>query len=446
MDYSLLITGVAIGMAIGILATIIVLKFGKAAKELSKLKNEIDFLAHTKAEQEKQLSSIRIEKKELNEKLLQSREENAGLRQRLENAEKRMIELKENNQKAKDEMQREFQLLANKIFEEKSDRFDKSSQKTLDAILSPLKEKIKAFEDKVEKIYNDENKERINLKAEVKQLTQLNKQLSQEANNLTTALKGDNKRQGNWGEMILEKVLESSGLEKNREYTLQYSEADEYGKPKRPDVVVNLPDSKHIIIDAKVSLLAYEAYSAADEKEKKEKLRKEHILSLKNHIKGLSEKNYQGLNNLNSPDFVLLFMPIEGSLGLAAQADNLWTFAWERKIVLVSPSTLLATLRTVASIWKHENQNLNAIEIATQAGKMLDKFTDFSEDMIKIGKQMETTKGSYDKAMNKLVSGKGNLIRRSEELKRLGVKAKKTIDQRLVDRSQAELLNREDED
>ena len=217
-------------------------------------------------------------------------------------------------EKREEEMGMKFQNLANKIFEDKSEKFDKNSKKNLDAILDPLKEKIKVFEDRVEKIYSDENKERINLKAEVKQLTELNKQLSQDANNLTTALKGDNKAQGNWGELILERVLESSGLEKGREYSLQYTENDEHGRPQRPDVVVKLPDNKHIIIDSKVSIVAYDKYVAAESKEEKIAFLKEHIASVKMHIKNLSEKNYQGLQNLNTPDFVLMFLPIEASL------------------------------------------------------------------------------------------------------------------------------------
>ncbi|MEM7161437.1 MAG: DNA recombination protein RmuC [Bacteroidota bacterium] len=432
---SVLLLGIVLGICLGGLFSYVYFKFGKKGAELVELKKEKDFLARSKHEILENRDILVQEKESLNDRLFSAREENARLRQKQQDIEERMKEVEERKKKTQEDMHREFQLLAHKIFDEKSEKFDKSSQKSLDAILNPLKEKIKTFENRVEKIYSEENKERINLKAEVKQLTELNRQLSQEANNLTSALKGDNKIQGNWGEMILESVLESSGLEKGREYTFQYSEEDEHGKPKRPDVVVKLPDAKHIIIDSKVSLLAYEKLNTAAEKESKERFVKEHIASIKNHIKGLSEKNYQNLANLNTPDFVLMFLPIEGSLGLAANEENLWSYAWDRKIVLVSPSTLLATLRTVASIWKHENQNLNAIEIATQAGRMLDKFSDFTEDMLRLGKQMDTSKKSYESAMNKLVEGRGNLITKSEQLKKLGVKTQKQIDKRLIDKS-----------
>lgn len=439
MDYSVFIIGLLLGLIIGALIAFLLLKFGKQGREFQNLRTEKDLLIRSNEEQNRNVIQVKTEKEQIQEKLLFAREENASLKQRQKNLEEKLEEIEKMRDKREEEMGMKFQNLANKIFEDKSEKFDKNSKKNLDAILDPLKEKIKVFEDKVEKIYSDENKERINLKAEVKQLTELNKQLSQDANNLTSALKGDNKAQGNWGELILERVLESSGLEKGREYSFQYTENDEHGRPQRPDVVVKLPDNKHIIIDSKVSIVAYDKYVAAETNEEKSAFLKEHINSVKNHIKGLSEKNYQGLQNLNTPDFVLMFLPIEASLGLAAGNDeNLWSYAWDKKIVLVSPATLLATLRTVSSIWKHENQNLNAIEIATQAGRMLDKFTDFTDDMIRLGNQMETSKKSYEKAMNKLSSGTGNLVKRSEQLKQLGVKTKKQVDKRIIDRAFSE--------
>ncbi len=439
MDYFEFFIGLFLGLIIGALLLFLFLRFGKQGREFQDLRTEKDLLLRSKEEQSRNTIDLKAEKDQVQEKLNFAREENAGLRERQKNLEEKLHEIEKMKEKREEEMGMKFQNLANKIFEDKSEKFDKNSKKNLDAILDPLKEKIKVFEDKVEKIYSDENKERINLKAEVKQLTELNKQLSQDANNLTTALKGDNKAQGNWGELILERVLESSGLEKGREYSFQYSENDELGRPQRPDVVVKLPDNKHIIIDSKVSIVAYDKYVAAETNDEKNVFLKEHINSVKSHIKNLSEKNYQGLQNLNTPDFVLMFLPIEASLGLAAGNDeNLWSFAWDKKIVLVSPATLLATLRTVSSIWKHENQNLNAIEIATQAGRMLDKFTDFTEDMLRLGNQMETSKKSYEKAMNKLSSGTGNLVKRSEQLKKLGVKTKKQVDKRIIDRAFSE--------
>ena len=287
--------------------------------------------------------------------------------------------------------------------------------------------------------YKAEASERNSLKGEIKALVTLNKQISEEANNLAKALKGDSKKQGNWGEIILEKVLERSGLQKGSEYEMQVSMTSEDGKRVQPDAIIYLPDKKHIVIDAKVSLVAYEAFVNAPTDEEREKNLQAHVISVKNHIKGLSEKNYQALGQLNTPDFVLLFMPIESSFSLAVQADNeLFNYAWERKIVIVSPSTLLATLRTIASIWKQERQTRNAIEIAKQSGELYDKFVGFLTDLVEVGKKMDATKKSYEEAMNKFSTGKGNLIRRAETIKELGAKTTKDIPQPLIERSNEE--------
>ena len=331
----------------------------------------------------------------------------------------------------------EFENLANKILEDKSKKFTEQNKTNLDNILNPLKEKIKTFEEKVEKSYNTEAAERNSLKGEIKALVTLNKQISEEANNLAKALKGDSKKQGNWGEIILEKVLERSGLQRGTEYEMQVSFTDEAGKRVQPDAIIYLPDKKHIVVDAKVSLVAYESFVNAPTDEERERNLQAHVISVKNHIKGLSEKNYQSLGQLDTPDFVLLFMPIESSFSLAVQADNeLFNYAWERKIVIVSPSTLLATLRTIASIWKQERQTRNALEIAKQSGDLYDKFVGFVEELIVVGRKMTDAKGSYDEAMKKLSTGKGNLIRRAETIKELGAKTTKDIPQPLIERSQ----------
>ena len=445
MNISILLIGLVSGMLIGGLFTYLYFRLGKISHNFNQLQTEKELLQRTSDDKDAHILALKQEQELLNEKYLLSREESIRLNEKSTSLENKIKEIQENNFNREKELAIHFQNMANKIFDDKSEKFDKNSVKLLDNILNPLKEKIQTFESKVEKIYSEENRERINLKAEVKQLTDLNKQLSKDANNLTTALKGDNKAQGNWGELILERVLENSGLEKGREYNMQYSEEDEFGRPKRPDVVVKLPEDKHIIIDAKVSIVSYERYVATEDNNEKQMYLKEHIQSVRNHIKSLSEKNYQGLERLNAPDFVLMFMPIEAALGLVAGNDeNLWTFAWEKKIVLVSPATLLATLRTVSSIWKHENQNINAIEIATQAGRMLDKFTDFTQDMLTLGRQMDTSKKSYENAMRKLSEGTGNLVKRSEKLKELGVKAKKQMDGRLIQRAINDQLNSED--
>lgn len=354
------------------------------------------------------------------------------------------LEEKLNTQKGElDKLQKtfttEFENLANKILEDKSKKFTEQNKTNLDAILNPLRENISKFEKKVDDTYKAEASERNSLKGEIKALVTLNKQISEEANNLAKALKGDSKKQGNWGEIILEKVLERSGLQKGAEYEMQVSMAGDDSKRAQPDAVIYLPDKKHIIVDAKVSLVAYELFVNASTDEDRDKNLQAHIVSVKNHIKGLSEKNYQTLGALNTPDFVLLFMPIESSFSLAVQADNeLFNFAWDRKIVIVSPSTLLATLRTIASIWKQEKQARNVLEIAKQSGDLYDKFVGFVEELIAVGKKMNDAKGSYDEAMKKLSTGKGNLVKRAENIRELGAKSTKDIPPALAERANEE--------
>jgi DNA recombination protein RmuC len=329
----------------------------------------------------------------------------------------------------------EFENIANKILEEKSQKFTDQNKTNLDIILNPLKERIKDFEDKVDKTYKAESAERITLKTEIKQLVELNKQVSDDANNLSKALKGDNKTQGNWGEVILEKILERSGLSKERgEYKTQVSLNNAHGETIRPDAIIYLPDNKHIVVDSKVSLVAYQNYVAADTDEQRAQFLKEHTTSIKTHIKGLSDKHYASSEALNTPDFVLLFIPIESSFGIAVQADQeLFSFAWDRKIVVVSPSTLLATLRTISAIWKQELQTKNALEIAKQSGALYDKFVAFVEDLSDIGKNIDRTQTAYSSAFNKLKDGKGNLISRAQSIEKLGAKATKALPQNLTD-------------
>jgi DNA recombination protein RmuC len=316
----------------------------------------------------------------------------------------------------------EFENIANRVLEDKSARFTAQNRVNLDLIINPLKENIKAFEEKVERVYKSESDERNVLKGVITQLMDQSKLISEEAGNLTRALKGDSKKQGNWGEVILERVLERSGLNHHEGNRLQ------------PDVIIDLPDEKHVIIDAKVSLVAYERLYSAETEEERELYLKQHILSVKTHIQGLSGKNYHELYQINSPDFVLLFMPIESSFGIAVQQDaELFNYAWDRKVVIVSPSTLLATLRTIASIWKQERQNRNVLEIARLSGSMYDKFVGFLNDMEIIGKNIKQTQDAYDKAINKLSTGAGNLSSTSEKIRKLGAKATKQIDTRFLD-------------
>lgn len=348
--------------------------------------------------------------------------------------------LKTQNQeleKIRNEFSTEFKIMANAILKQNSEDISKIHQKELGEILNPLKEKIKVFEDTVNKKYVDETKERSALKQEIKQLLELNQTLNKQAQNLTNALKGDNKKQGNWGELVLERILESSGLIKGEEYETQYSDHNADNKRIQPDILIKLPDQKHIIIDSKVSLVAYDNFMSSEDETEKEAALKAHVLSVKNHVKQLSDKNYQSGLNINSPDFVLLFIPIESSFSLAIQADeNLYSYAWEKKVVIVSPTTLLATLRTIASVWKHDKLTKNAQEIADNAGKMYAKFVGFLDDMHKIDRGINSTRNAYDEAMNKLKTGTGNLIRRAENLKIMGVKeGQKSISQDLIDES-----------
>ncbi|HTM98508.1 MAG TPA: DNA recombination protein RmuC [Pedobacter sp.] len=328
-----------------------------------------------------------------------------------------------------------FSEVANKILDEKTAKFTVQNQSNLETILSPLKANIKAFEEKVDKVYKDEAAERNHLKGVIFQLMDQSKQIQTDANNLTKALKGDNKKQGNWGEVILERVLESSGLVKGREYRVQASLKSDDGAKLQPDVVIDLPDEKHLIVDAKISLVAYEEMMNSPTEEEKVSNLKRHLISVKSHIDGLAGKNYQNLYQINSPDFVLLFMPIESSFSVTVQADHeLFNYAWDRKVVIVSPTTLLATLRTIASIWKVDRQNKNVFEIAEEAGALYDKFVGFITDMEKIGKHLDLSQKAHEEAFKKLQYGSGNLIGKVEKIKKLGAKTKsnKQIDARFL--------------
>ena len=317
----------------------------------------------------------------------------------------------------------EFENIATKILKERSDEFSVSNQKNLSDILNPLKEKIQSFEKKVDETYDKELRDKISLREEVRKLTELNTKVSEEANNLTKALKGDVKKQGNWGEVILERVLERSGLTKGQEYEREEVVEGNDANVQRPDVIIHLPDNKHIIIDSKVSLVAYERLMSAETEEHRVAYLKDHVNSLRSHVKLLSEKNYQNAQNLNTPDFVLMFLPIEASFSVAVQGDSdIFAYAWERKIVIVSPTTLLATLRTISSIWKQENQTKNAQEIARLSGALYDKFIGFAEDMAKIKANIDRTSNAYDDAMKKMKDGSGNIIRTAEKIKELGAK------------------------
>ncbi|MEP0131960.1 MAG: DNA recombination protein RmuC [Eudoraea sp.] len=354
----------------------------------------------------------------------------------MDNLQQKNTEQKAEVEKLQEKFTKEFENLANKILDVKSEKFTKQNKENIENILNPLKEKIKTFEDKVEKSQKENISIHSSLKEQLLNLQSQNLKITQEAENLTKALKGDSKMQGNWGELVLERVLEKSGLEKDREYSVQQSFTREDGSRVLPDVIINLPDGKKMVVDSKVSLTAYERYINVEE-EFQEKYLKEHISSIKNHVDQLSSKKYEDLYEMESPDFVLMFVPIEPAFAIAINNDNsIYNKAFEQNIVIVTPSTLLATLRTIDSMWNNEKQQRNAIEIARQAGALYDKFEGFISDLTKVGKKMDEAKIEYKGAMNKLVEGRGNIITSIEKLKKMGAKAKKSLPDKYLERAQ----------
>lgn len=355
------------------------------------------------------------------------------------NLQLKLAEHKNEVEQLQDKFSKEFENLANKILEEKSTKFTLQNKENLQVILNPLQEKIKVFEDKVDKTHKESIDYHAALRQQILGLKELNQQMSKETLNLTKALKGDNKIQGNWGELVLERVLEKSGLEKDREYFVQQSFTTDDGKRVLPDVVIHLPDNKKMVVDSKVSLVAYERFINEEDESLKERFLKEHVISLKKHIEQLSNKKYEDIYKIESPDFVLLFIPIEPAFAVALNSDNhLYNKAFEKNIVIVTPSTLLATLRTIDSMWNNEKQQRNALEIAKQAGALYDKFQGLLTDLVNIGKRIDDSKKEYSSAMNKLFDGRGNLINSVEKLKKMGVKAKKAIPEKIVERAKRE--------
>lgn len=339
-------------------------------------------------------------------------------------------------QSAREELTNQFKNLANDILEEKSKRFSEQNQQSLGQLLEPLKTRLQEFQGKVEQVYVQEGKDRSALAEQVRQLMELNRTVSQEANNLTRALKGSNKTQGNWGELILERVLETAGLRKGEEFDVQESHTTGDGKRLQPDVVLHLPEDRHLVIDAKATLVAYEDYANAEDDKHREAALKRHLDAVRTHIKGLSDKNYQDLYGLKSLDFVLMFIPIEPAFMLAVTHDReLFMDAWNKNVLLVSPSTLLFVVRTVASLWRQETQNRNAQDIAKRGAELYDKLAGFVEDMESLGNRLAQAQKDYDGAIGKLSTGRGNLIRQAEMLKKLGVKPNKSLPNSLVDRA-----------
>lgn len=433
MEFLYLAAGLVLGFVIGFLIKKLQSKNGADDATTAELQQNIANLTaengHLKGRIDSSIEAFRkMEDKnaDLEQKNSDLIAENAQLKNAFQNMEQKLKEQKDEMTNLQEKFTTEFSLIANKLLKQNATDFAQANEKRLSEILTPLKDNIKQFEKKVDDTYEKELKDRTSLIEQIKSLEKLNLQMSEEAQNLTKALKGDNKAQGNWGELILEKVLESSGLVKDVEYATQYSTITDEGNRVQPDVIINLPEDKHIIVDSKVSLVAYQNYINAENDAERDVHLKNHVLSVKTHIKGLSEKHYVTAKGIDTPDFVLLFMPIESSFGLAMKADNeLYQYAWDRKVVIVTPSTLLATLRTVASLWKQEKQTANAIEIARQAGALHDKFVGFLEDMEKIKRGIDSSSDAYEKAFNKLKSGRGNLIDATKKLENLGAKTKK---------------------
>jgi DNA recombination protein RmuC len=425
---------------------------GASAEEVQQLNNELTSLNISLARAQERSVNLALERdkadRQLQEERIRYDQLTATLNEQLQVERKRVVTVEEtfkaqrerlaDQEKAIQEIQQKFQLefqnIANKLLDEKSQKFVETNRTNLDVLLNPLKENIKAFEEKVEKVYKTESDERNVLRGEITKLMDLNRQISAEATNLTRALKGDSKKQGNWGEVILERVLERSGLVRDREYRIQASLISADGSRLQPDVIIDLPDDKHIVVDSKVSLVAYERLVNCENDDERNLFSKAHVDSIRGHISGLSSKNYHDLYKINSPDFVLLFVPIESSFSFAVQLDaELFSDAWDKRVVIVSPSTLLATLRTIASIWKQERQNRNVLEIAKLSGLMYDKFVGFVNDMESIGKNIRSSQAAYDSALNKLTEGNGSLTVTAEKIKKLGAKANKQLEDKYID-------------
>jgi len=424
--------GIILAVMAGALAVIVIILLFGAGKTRKKLGEE----AERRAVAEEKCSRLPgleddLEKAQQENIRLQTRM--SGLETRLEDERKNAAEKLSLLQEARDQLKLEFQNVANKIFEDKSLKFTEQNKVNMESVLKPMREQLSDFRKKVEDVYDKESKERVSLLTEIIHLKSLNERISEDAINLTNALKGQSKTRGSWGEMILERVLEESGLHKGREYEVQGMYANEEGQRRHPDVIVHLPEGKDIVIDSKVSLTAYEKYCSAATDEKREKRLKEHVISIRTHIKELSNKRYEELEGITTLDFVLMFLPIEGAFWTAIESEQgLFNEAFDKNIMLVSPSTLLATLRIINNIWRYEDQNKNAQIIAKKAGDLYDKFVGFIEALEDVGQKIGKAQESYETAYKRLYDGRGNLIRRTEELRQLGVKSQKELPERLV--------------
>lgn len=447
-----------LGLLVGAIAAFFIAKYkfsaekGGSPDEINRLNSQISDLRTGlgKAEERNILLSKEIDerKSELNSERNKSYELTGSLSTKnteYNNLKTRLEEQKSELENLQGKFIKEFENLANRILEDKSNKFTKINKDNIDGLIKPLREKLSEFETTVNRVHVDETKMRSQLMEQLNLLKELNKQVTEETTNLTKALKGDSKTQGSWGEFVLMSVLEKSGLVKDREYKVQTSTTTDDGKRLRPDVVIFLPDNKHLVIDSKVSLTAYEQYSSAVSDAERASYLKEHLRSVKSHIKDLSGKKYHDIHGAKSPDFVLMFMAVEPAFALAVQNEpDIFTDAFNNSIVIVSPTTLLATLRTVASIWIQEKQNRNALDIAKKGGLLYDKFCLLLEDLKEVQKQISKSSDTIDKAINKISTGRGNLINQVDDLKRLGAKATKTMNENFLELSQDNSIDNND--
>lgn len=441
MDYFAL----AIGLILGALASFLWLRLnarsqtGPIEEELNRLRASEAATGQSLQLRMEEITQLRLEAEKNREEHTRVVQEAAHWKASYQALQERLEGQKQELEEIRNRFNLEFREMADRLLEEKSRKFTESNKENLDQILNPLRERLVDFQQKVEKTHQEGLVQQEGLRQQLLQLKELNTQMSKEALNLTRALKGDTKTQGNWGEFILESILEKSGLVKDREYFVQVSLNDEQGNRMQPDVIVRLPEEKSIVIDSKVSLVAYERMTSSELEEEQLAERRNHVASLRNHIKLLSAKNYQQLHGVKSLDFVLLFIPIEPAFAAAVQAEpGLFQEAFDRNIVLVSPTTLLATLRTVSTLWRQEYQNRNAIEIARKGGALYDKFVSFADDLLKLGNQMDTSRKTYDEVMKKLKDGTGNLVRRAEEMRKLGLQTTKTLNAALQSQDEDE--------
>ncbi|MBU1299027.1 MAG: DNA recombination protein RmuC [Bacteroidetes bacterium] len=438
-----------VGIAIGAVSAFFILKFkfdrdrGIPKDQFDQLTVQLATITTEKSKAEERSTILDSALKKANDDLSEERTKLINLSQslaivqtELKNANQKLQDQKNEIQELQSQFTAAFENLANDILEKKSEKFTQLNKDNLTADLGPLQEKIKDFQTTINDTYGKDTQERATLAEQIRTLTDLNQQITKEASNLTTALKGQSKTQGDWGEFVLEQILEGSGLVKGTHYVVQQAMQGEDGKTQKPDVIVNLPDKKHLVIDSKVSLTAFTEYCNVEDVESQRALLSGHLNSVRKHIKELSEKNYQNIYQLQSVDFVLMFINLEPAFIVAARNDlNLYNDAFEKNIVIVCASTLMATLRTIASIWRRENQTRNAIDIARKSGELYDKFVGFLDDLKSIGDKLQASQKAYDDAVNKLSTGKGNIIRRTEELKVMGAKTSKSLPVQLVDRA-----------